>query len=112
MFIRDRTKIKILMALIPSSVMQETDIDLKEKLDNKEDRKDEEKDKGGRWSKEEHELFLEALQLFGKDWKKVQQHVGTRTTTQALSLIHISEPTRPLYISYAVFCLKKKNCYP
>ncbi len=24
-------------------------------------------------------------------------------------LIHISEPTRPLYISYAVFCLKKKN---
>ena len=26
-----------------------------------------------------------------------------------LSLIHISEPTRPLYISYAVFCLKKKN---
>ena len=27
----------------------------------------------------------------------------------ALSLIHISEPTRPLYISYAVFCLKKKK---
>ena len=26
-----------------------------------------------------------------------------------LSLIHISEPTRPLYISYAVFCLKKKS---
>ena len=29
-----------------------------------------------------------------------------------LSLIHISEPTRPLYISYAVFCLKKKNTSP
>eukprot|EP00831_Metopus_contortus_P056240 TRINITY_DN47977_c0_g1_i1.p1 TRINITY_DN47977_c0_g1~~TRINITY_DN47977_c0_g1_i1.p1 ORF type:complete len:157 (+),score=23.48 TRINITY_DN47977_c0_g1_i1:86-556(+) len=28
-----------------------------------------------------------------------------------LSLIHISEPTRPLYISYAVFCLKKKKIY-
>mgnify|MGYP003684495817 CR=1 FL=1 len=27
--------------------------------------------------------------------------------TTTLSLIHISEPTRPLYISYAVFCLKK-----
>ena len=26
----------------------------------------------------------------------------------ALSLIHISEPTRPYSISYAVFCLKKK----
>ena len=25
-----------------------------------------------------------------------------------LSLIHISEPTRPISISYAVFCLKKK----
>ena len=25
-----------------------------------------------------------------------------------LSLIHISEPTRPRLISYAVFCLKKK----
>ncbi len=24
-------------------------------------------------------------------------------------LIHISEPTRPLYISYAGFCLKKKK---
>ena len=31
-------------------------------------------------------------------------HVGI---IYMLSLIHISEPTRPLYISYAVFCLKK-----
>src|SRR5678815_2539860 len=30
------------------------------------------------------------------------------TSTQNLSLIHISEPTRLLSISYAVFCLKKK----
>eukprot|EP00658_Telonema_sp_P-2_P067216 TRINITY_DN56153_c0_g1_i2.p1 TRINITY_DN56153_c0_g1~~TRINITY_DN56153_c0_g1_i2.p1 ORF type:complete len:254 (+),score=79.15 TRINITY_DN56153_c0_g1_i2:99-764(+) len=30
-------------------------------------------------------------------------------TPQALSLIHISEPTRLLSISYAVFCLKKKK---
>ena len=28
---------------------------------------------------------------------------------QDLSLIHISEPTRPRLISYAVFCLKKKK---
>ena len=28
---------------------------------------------------------------------------------EGLSLIHISEPTRPEPISYAVFCLKKKN---
>ena len=31
---------------------------------------------------------------------------------EVLSLIHISEPTRPLYISYAVFCLKKKKQMP
>jgi hypothetical protein len=26
----------------------------------------------GRWSKVEHELFIESLKLYGKDWKKVQ----------------------------------------
>eukprot|EP00831_Metopus_contortus_P035867 TRINITY_DN28503_c0_g1_i3.p1 TRINITY_DN28503_c0_g1~~TRINITY_DN28503_c0_g1_i3.p1 ORF type:complete len:161 (+),score=44.03 TRINITY_DN28503_c0_g1_i3:54-536(+) len=39
--------------------------------------------------------------------KKAQDIIGKN-----LSLIHISEPTRPLYISYAVFCLKKKNQHP
>ncbi|VTU49147.1 hypothetical protein [Lactobacillus rhamnosus DSM 14870] [Lacticaseibacillus rhamnosus] len=29
--------------------------------------------------------------------------------SRELSLIHISEPTRPRLISYAVFCLKKKK---
>src|SRR5674536_375042 len=32
-----------------------------------------------------------------------------RGDLHALSLIHISEPTRLLSISYAVFCLKKKK---
>jgi SHAQKYF class myb-like DNA-binding protein len=27
--------------------------------------------KQGRWTKEEHFRFLEALKLFGKEWKKV-----------------------------------------
>lgn len=39
----------------------------------------------GRWSKHEHKRFLEALSLYKKDWKKVQQYVGTRTTTQVRS---------------------------
>eukprot|EP00658_Telonema_sp_P-2_P056410 TRINITY_DN44864_c0_g1_i1.p1 TRINITY_DN44864_c0_g1~~TRINITY_DN44864_c0_g1_i1.p1 ORF type:complete len:139 (-),score=29.77 TRINITY_DN44864_c0_g1_i1:16-432(-) len=34
---------------------------------------------------------------------------GNVTWKQYLSLIHISEPTRLLSISYAVFCLKKKK---
>src|SRR5678815_5658384 len=33
----------------------------------------------------------------------------TDSASTYLSLIHISEPTRLLSISYAVFCLKKKN---
>eukprot|EP00658_Telonema_sp_P-2_P055359 TRINITY_DN44008_c0_g1_i1.p1 TRINITY_DN44008_c0_g1~~TRINITY_DN44008_c0_g1_i1.p1 ORF type:complete len:104 (-),score=11.43 TRINITY_DN44008_c0_g1_i1:34-345(-) len=34
---------------------------------------------------------------------------GPLCPTHDLSLIHISEPTRLLSISYAVFCLKKKK---
>lgn len=39
----------------------------------------------GRWTKPEHKRFLEALNLYKKDWKKVQSYVGTRTTTQVRS---------------------------
>src|SRR5450756_1550862 len=37
------------------------------------------------------------------------QAIAVPETTISLSLIHISEPTRLGMISYAVFCLKKKN---
>lgn len=39
----------------------------------------------GRWEKEEHNLFLEALSLYGRSWKLVKRHVRTRTSTQARS---------------------------
>lgn len=29
----------------------------------------------GRWTKEEHELFLEGLQLYGREWKKIAHMV-------------------------------------
>ena len=35
--------------------------------------------------------------------------IAERGTHQELSLIHISQPTRLGMISYALFCLKKKN---
>ena len=38
----------------------------------------------------------------------IRQLLGKEKVFQ-LSLIHISEPTRLLSISYAVFCLKKKR---
>jgi SHAQKYF class myb-like DNA-binding protein len=41
--------------------------------------------KNGRWTKDEHFRFLAALKLFSKEWKKVQEHVKTRTSTQARS---------------------------
>ena len=40
-------------------------------------------------------------------WKKCGGHPGSRG--YELSLIHISEPTRLLSTSYAVFCLKTKK---
>lgn len=33
----------------------------------------------------EHVRFLEALKNFGKNWKKVEEYVATRTSTQARS---------------------------
>lgn len=39
----------------------------------------------GRWTQEEHKLFLEAIEIHGRDWKLVQDYVGTRTSTQARS---------------------------
>ena len=36
----------------------------------------------GRWTTEEHEKFLEAVQLFDKDWRKIADFVGTRNNIQ------------------------------
>ncbi|KAF1328250.1 Lhy protein, partial [Globisporangium splendens] len=36
----------------------------------------------GRWTKKEHELFLEGLKLYGKSWKKISSLVITRTLVQ------------------------------
>src|SRR3546814_11700202 len=50
-----------------------------------------------------------------RNWRSEWLHDTTighgDVTTLILSLIHISEPTRHLRISYAVFCLKKKTNY-
>eukprot|EP00826_Nyctotherus_ovalis_P058170 TRINITY_DN797_c0_g1_i22.p1 TRINITY_DN797_c0_g1~~TRINITY_DN797_c0_g1_i22.p1 ORF type:complete len:247 (+),score=46.20 TRINITY_DN797_c0_g1_i22:73-813(+) len=39
----------------------------------------------GRWTKAEHQKFLEAFKLHGRNWKLVCKHVGTRSATQARS---------------------------
>eukprot|EP00831_Metopus_contortus_P018703 TRINITY_DN17992_c0_g1_i1.p2 TRINITY_DN17992_c0_g1~~TRINITY_DN17992_c0_g1_i1.p2 ORF type:complete len:435 (+),score=101.24 TRINITY_DN17992_c0_g1_i1:1161-2465(+) len=53
-------------------------------------------------------LFL-LIRKLRKKKKKEEEELLDTLIDDSLSLIHISEPTRPLYISYAVFCLKKKK---
>ena len=39
----------------------------------------------GRWSFKEHIQFIEAIAEYGKNWKKVQKHIGSRSSTQTRS---------------------------
>lgn len=39
----------------------------------------------GRWTREEHEAFLEGLKEFGREWKKVAKRIRTRTSAQIRS---------------------------
>lgn len=39
----------------------------------------------GRWTKEEHSKFILGLVNYGKNWKKVEELVGTRTGAQVRS---------------------------
>ena len=47
--------------------------------------KQEEKINHGRWTKEEQIRFIEALWFYGNEWKKVQLHIGTRSSSQSRS---------------------------
>ena len=51
---------------------------------------------------------VRALHFYREKISALSSLVDSRRIVLALSLIHISEPTRPERISYAVFCLKKK----
>lgn len=39
----------------------------------------------GRWTDEEQQRFLKAMELFGNSWNQVKEYIGTRTTAQIRS---------------------------
>ena len=39
----------------------------------------------GRWSEQEHKRFMEAIEIYGIQWKDIYRYVGTRTSTQVRS---------------------------
>lgn len=36
------------------------------------------------WTNDEHERFIKALQLYNRDWKKIESYVGTKTVVQVM----------------------------
>eukprot|EP01031_Cornospumella_fuschlensis_P048068 gene48068-58881_t len=36
----------------------------------------------GRWTREEHQLFIKGLEMYGKGWKKIANLIKTRTVVQ------------------------------
>jgi SHAQKYF class myb-like DNA-binding protein len=34
------------------------------------------------WTPDEHSRFIEALQRYSRDWRKIEQHVGSKTVVQ------------------------------
>jgi len=39
----------------------------------------------GRWTEHEHKKFLEAILMYGNEWKSVQKYISSRSSTQARS---------------------------
>ena len=36
------------------------------------------------WSGDEHNRFLDAVKIYGKDWDSITKHVGTKNNSQVI----------------------------
>lgn len=63
----------------------ERGVDINNILEDLETSQKESKFSTGRWTHEEHVKFIEAMFLYGNEWKRVQEHIKTRSSTQARS---------------------------
>ena len=59
--------------------MKKTEDCNKRKLQEKEDTNE------GRWTKEEHDKFLDGIVQYGANWKKIKKLISTRTAIQVRS---------------------------
>ena len=55
---------------------------------------------------------MKAIELFGKDWKKVQQYVGTRTSAQSRSHAQKVLPKTSLDQIDKITCTPQKKLKP
>ena len=65
------------------SILENYEIQLN--IPSKDKERNENKYQSGKWTEEEHEKFIEGILNYGNEWKKVQQIIKTRSSTQARS---------------------------
>ena len=69
---------------LPTDLDESSTLNKSSTVSNRKQRSEREHEHG-RWTPEEHDLFLEGLMLYGNEWKSVQGHIKTRSATQARS---------------------------
>ena len=54
-------------------------------------RKNDQKSKGGRWTLDEHINFLEAIDKYGTNWKKIEKGMSSKTRTRIQIISHFQK---------------------
>mmetsp|Transcript_20709 Transcript_20709/g.34174 ORF Transcript_20709/g.34174 Transcript_20709/m.34174 type:complete len:471 (-) Transcript_20709:82-1494(-) len=70
------------VSAVGSSAQQPMKMSSKKNANNNQLKRSSNGENTGRWTKEEHETFLDGLNLYGKEWKKIAGMVSSRTVVQ------------------------------